>query len=432
MHFYGENVKCRDLIFFNNSQVFTSHLSYLDFYLYISEYVHKPRAILQKRVIIQAIFPISHDQGILQCNRQWHVYQGAANKFGLPEATLRNRVSGKIGVEVIKSGREPLLNLEEENCLVQHIKVMASCGYGYSRSEVVDMASNYAVALGKRDRDHPFSLMWFHNFMKRWPDLKVRKPRSLELARAKTTSEEAVSSYFKELDNILTKYDLKKSPERIYNIDEKGLKLNYTPPKIVAGTDSGDAPPPAVTPGKGETVTVIGCGNALGQQIPPFFIFPGQRMRQELLAGSTPGTDGTMSPKGWSNMEIFMSYLTNHFPKYAQGRSKSKPILVLYDGHRSHISLLLIDWARNHNIHLFILPAHTSHVLQPLDIGCFGPFERVYNADCHMYMREHSCTGVDKYSICGKPVRHTARNCLRQISLIHLERQGSMNSTHLL
>ena len=67
--------------------------------------------------------------------------RGAAYKFGLPEATLRNRVSGKIGVEVIKSGKEPLINLEEENCLVQNIKVMASCGYGYSRSEVVDMAS---------------------------------------------------------------------------------------------------------------------------------------------------------------------------------------------------------------------------------------------------------------------------------------------------
>ena len=39
--------------------------------------------------------------------------RGAANKFRLPEATLRNRVSGKIGAEVIKSGREPLLNLEK-------------------------------------------------------------------------------------------------------------------------------------------------------------------------------------------------------------------------------------------------------------------------------------------------------------------------------
>ena len=325
----------------------------------------------------------------------------AASKFGLPEATLRNRVSGKVGPEVTKSGREPFLSIEEENCIVKHIKVMASCGYGYSRSEVVDMASQYAVAVGKRDQDHPFSLMWLHNFMKRWPELRVRKPRSLELARAKATSEEAVTAYFNELDKILTKYDLKNFPESIYNIDEKGLKLNYSPPKIVTGNGSNDAPPPAVTPGKGETVTVIGCGNALGQQIPPFFVFPGQRMRQELLAGAIPGTDGTVSPTGWSNTDIFINYLTNHFPKYVQGRSENKPLLVLYDGHRSHISLPLINWARDHNIHLFILPAHTSHVLQPLDIGCFGPFERIYNADCHKYMREHSCTGLDKYSICA-------------------------------
>ena len=36
--------------------------------------------------------------------------RGTAYTFGLPEAALRNRVSGKVGVEVIKSGREPLLN----------------------------------------------------------------------------------------------------------------------------------------------------------------------------------------------------------------------------------------------------------------------------------------------------------------------------------
>ena len=228
----------------------------------------------------------------------------------------------------------------------------------------------------------------------------MRKPRTLELARAKAASEEAVTAYFTELDKILTKCDLKNSPERIYNIDEKGLKLNYSPPKIVAGVGSSDAPPPAVTPGKGETVTVIGCGNALGQQKPPFFIFPGQGMRQELLAGATPGTDETVSPTRWSNMEIFQYYLTSHFPKYAHCKSESQPLLVLYDGHRSHISLPLIDWAResrDHTIHLF-----TSHVLQPLDVGCFGPFERIYNTDCHKYMGEHSCTGLDKHSICGE------------------------------
>ena len=52
--------------------------------------------------------------------------------------------------------------------------------------------------------------------------------------------------------------------------------------------------PSAVDPVKDrETVTVIGCGNALGQQIPPFF--SGQRMLQELPAGCTPVTDGNES-----------------------------------------------------------------------------------------------------------------------------------------
>ena len=73
---------------------------------------------------------------------------------------------------------------------------------------------------------------------------------------------------------------------------------------------------------------------------------------------------------------------------------------MLYDGHKSHISLPLIDWAKQHNIQLLILPAHTSHVLQPLDIGCFEPFERIYNAECHKYMPANFCTVIDRYSIC--------------------------------
>jgi hypothetical protein len=337
--------------------------------VFLSEYVYEPNADFESGGGVQGLFSIGANQVVCRWDDP----------------------------EVVKSGRDPLFSLEEENCLAEHLKVMAVCGYGYSRTEVVDIASTYAVSLGKRDASHPLTLMWFGNFMKRWPDLKVKKPRSLELCRAKATSEGAVSSYFAELKTIVEKYDFENAPERIYNIDEKGLKQNHTPPCIVgpAGTA-----PPAITSGKGSTVTVIGCGNALGQQIPPYFIFPGKRMRQELLQGSTPGADGTVSESGWSNSEIFQNYLSDHFLKYVQGRDADKPVLILYDGHRSHISLTLISWAKEHSIHLFILPAHTSHVLQPLDIGCFGPFERIYNAECHNHMRNNSCTGIYKYSIC--------------------------------
>ena len=32
---------------------------------------------------------------------------------------------------------------------------------------------------------------------------------------------------------------------------------------------------------------------------------------------------------------------------------------------------------------LFILPAHTSHILQPMDVGCYDPFQCMYNAECY-------------------------------------------------
>ena len=322
----------------------------------------------------------------------------AAAQFNVPETTLRQRAKGRVNPETTNSGPAPLLSQEEEAVFVDHLKSMAGVGYGYTRSEVVNMASEYAVSLHKRDRDHPFSLKWFRNFMKRWPELNVTKPRSLSMARAKATNMETVTNYFEQLKGILTKYNLHDKPQHIYNVDEKGLQTEHNPPYVVGCKE---VPTPAITSPRSSLTTVIGCGNALGTQIPPYFVFQGQRMRQELLAGCSTGANGTVTDSGWSNGQVFESYLNNHFLKYVQGRDKDEPILLLYDGHRSHISMTLVNWAKENNVVLFVLPAHTSHALQPLDIGCFGPFQRIYNAECHKFIRENPSSKVTKYNVCS-------------------------------
>ena len=93
--------------------------------------------------------------------------------------------------------------------------------------------------------------------MQRWPELKLRRPRSLELHGAKATSKRVVASYFTELETVLKKYNLADHPEHIYNVDEKGLKHNRTPLHIVVSASS--KAPPAVMSGKGSTITVICC-----------------------------------------------------------------------------------------------------------------------------------------------------------------------------
>jgi hypothetical protein len=44
--------------------------------------------------------------------------------------------------------------------------------------------------------------------MSRWPDLKIVKPRSLEIQRAKALSTECLRNYFQELNKVLEKYNL--------------------------------------------------------------------------------------------------------------------------------------------------------------------------------------------------------------------------------
>ena len=187
-----------------------------------------------------------------------------------------------------------------------------------------------------------------------------KKLRSLEIARARSAKIPSIDSYFTELGNVIDKYNLKDKPNYSFNIDEKGQSTEHKPPRIVTGSQYKAQ---AITGGKSTTTTVIGSGNGAGQQVPPFFVFPGKRMQEGLLEDASAGVSGTMSESRWSNIEIFRQYMQEHVIKYLPGRSENSYALVLYDSHKSHVPLPLIEWEKQNNIILSVLPPPT---LQPL------------------------------------------------------------------
>lgn len=312
----------------------------------------------------------------------------------MPCTTLSNRVHGKVDPETVKSGAPPLFSSEEEAEFVKHVTDMARLGYGYTIHEIVDQASNYAVYLDRRKKDDPLSVRWYAGFKERW-NLNLLKPRALRNRRAISLSEEVVHNYFVDLENLMKKHGLMDRPEFIYNFDEKGVQTEHAPLHIVTGRSRTQT----TTANSSAIIIILGGGNALGTQIPPYFVFKGKRMRKELLEGSTHGSDGTVSDSGWSNSDVFLQYLQNHFLKHAQRENKGQPLLLIFGGHKMHINVPVLKWAQQNNILLFVLPAHTSHALQPLNVRCFGRLQELYDKECHKFLRENPEAIITRYNV---------------------------------
>ena len=318
----------------------------------------------------------------------------AAHQFSIPETTLRDRISGRVGASAVM-GSLLLFSTADEECLVKHIVKMASFGYGLTRAQVLQLASGHAIFLKKRTSDKPLTPNWFkiYSFIKRWPELKVIKPSGLECCRAKSLNSEVVERYYSELYDVLNEYGLLNSPEKIWNIDEKGISQQHVPPKVVCSKDQ--KPQAIVSPRL--TTTIIGCGNACGTAIPPFFVFKGSRMDDVLLKNSSPGIDGVVSKSGWSNSIIFQKYLKEHFHRHVGSRDGFA--LILYDGHKSHINPALIQWAKERQIVLFVLHRHTSHKTQPLDVACFGPMQKIFHNKAQKWLLENPGRVISKFEI---------------------------------
>ena len=316
----------------------------------------------------------------------------AARRFSVPITTLKDRVNGRVDLDTVKSGPSTIFTQEEEVFLQRHLHVMTEVGFGYSRQETLNLASDFSFFLGLRDRQCPLSFDWFYSFMTRWPDLKIMKQKDLEVARAKPADEIVVTNYFEELQTILTKYDLMDKPHFIYNIDEKGISAEHKPPKLIAGKFYN-----AVTSGESKMVTIIGCGSAAGQQIPPFFVFPGEKMVDTLMEGASAGAVGFMSDSGLANSTIFEQYIKEHLVKYIPTRQPGSYALVLYDGHRRHVTIPLILWAIQQQIILFVQPPHCSNDLQQLDV-CLQ--ELAWGSACQEYLQEFGGKTITKYDVC--------------------------------
>ena len=91
------------------------------------------------------------------------------------------------------------------------------------------------------------------------------------------------------------------------------------------------------------------------------------------------------SPSGWINDGLFLQW----FKFFLASIPPARPVLLIMDGHGTHMSIELIELARANDVHLLCLPSHTTHILQPLDVGVFKSFKSNFSKACSKYLAAH-------------------------------------------
>lgn len=94
-----------------------------------------------------------------------------------------------------------------------------------------------------------------------------------------------------------------------------------------------------------------------------------------------------MSENGWTDNELGLDWLKPCFEPATAPYVKGEYRLLLVDGHSSHVSSEFIIFAKSRKIECLCLPAHATHLLQPLDVGVFGPLAHSYKKHLESFTR---------------------------------------------
>ncbi|GFO19236.1 LOW QUALITY PROTEIN: tigger transposable element-derived protein 6 [Plakobranchus ocellatus] len=138
---------------------------------------------------------------------------------------------------------------------------------------------------------------------------------------------------------------------------------------------------------RGETITMLGIINAIGNSLPPCLVFPRKQFKPHMIFGAPPGTHGFANPSGWMTKQLFVECL-RHIHRHVRSTPEIK-VLVILDNHESHISIEAVDYCRDNGIVLLSLPPHCSHKMQPLDRTIFGPLKMQYNKAINSWIYNH-------------------------------------------
>ena len=316
-------------------------------------------------------------------NKEISSIREVARRFNIPRSTLQDRLRGHQNRAISRANSSKLTEIEEES-LEKWILSMDLRGAPPRPSTVREMAN---LLLEKRGTTPVISVgeKWVYNFVKRHPLLSSRFSRRYNYERAKCEDPKVIGEWFDLVQKTILQFGI--DPDDVYNFDETGFAMGLISTAKVITRSEYYGRRSLLQPGNREWVTAIECINASGWAHPPCIIFKGKVFIESWFDGLPEDWRFEVSPNGWTSDEIGLRWLKKLFIPTTSSRTKGIYRLLILDGHGSHLTPKFDEICEQNKVIPICMPAHSSHLLQPLDIGCFAVLKRSYSRMVEMKMR---------------------------------------------
>ena len=217
--------------------------------------------------------------------------------------------------------------------------------------------------------------------------MHTRYNRHISYQRAKQEDPQIIKQWLDTVFETIQKHGIHE--DDIWNFDETGFAMGLcTTSKVITAAERSERPR-TVIQGNREWVTIIECIGSSGCYIPPLVILKGKEQQAIWYQEANLPQEWQIatSPNGWTSDSIGLHWLKEVFDPYSKNHSVGAKWLLILDGHSSHLTADFDAFCKENAIICLCMPPHTSHLLQPLDVGVFGPLKCAYGKLVEAMMR---------------------------------------------
>lgn len=293
-------------------------------------------------------------------------HRKASVQFKIPRRTILNKLKG---YNKKPHGKQTVFSREEEESFVSYVEAMSDFGFPLTSEDLGYIVKAYLDKIDRKVNQFNNNLPgkdWKKGFLRRYARVQERFASNIKRSRA-AVNEQTVREYISNLEEVV-----KDCPaENVWNLDETNLTDDPGKKKVICRR--GTKYPEKVCNFSKSSTSLMLCGNAAGELLPPFVVYKATQLWNTWTEGGPPKCRYMSSKSGWFDTVCFTEWFESTLMPRLKKQSGKR--VVIADNLSTHINVDLLKKCRDQDIHFVCLPPNSTHLTQPLDVAFFRPMK---------------------------------------------------------